>query len=98
MAEMVSPRDEESWVSSHYGEAAQRVVDFLGDDGIALEGKRVADVGCGDGLIDLGLVHRGGPAALVGFDIVPTNVDVLLDRARRHGLADALPPELSFRA
>jgi SAM-dependent methyltransferase len=85
------------WFFDHYDDAAQQIIDFLAADGISLEAKRVADIGCGDGIIDLGLVHRARPGALVGFDIVPTDEYGLLDRARAHGAADALPPALSFR-
>jgi SAM-dependent methyltransferase len=84
------------WFAEHHAGAAQEIIDFLGGDGITLEGRRVADVGSGDGVIDLGLVQRAAPAALVGFDIVPTNAATLLERARTYGVADELPPALSF--
>ncbi len=88
---------ERKWFFDHYEGAAAQIVDFLAGDGISLEGKRVADIGAGDGIIDLGLVHRAKPAELVGFDIVATNDLALVDRARFHGVADALPPTLNFR-
>lgn len=86
-----------TWFFDHYTGAADQIIDFLAGDGITLEGKRVADVGAGDGIIDLGLVHRGDPAALVGFDIVTTNDVSLLQRARAQGVAEELPPRLEFR-
>ena len=49
------------WFSEHYDQAADEILAFLGGDGISLEGKRVADVGCGDGIIDLGLGGQGAP-------------------------------------
>lgn len=84
------------WFADHHDGAAREIIDFLAGDGISLEGRRVADVGSGDGAIDLGLVQRGAPAELVGFDIVPTNTGILLQRARAHGVADELPAALSF--
>lgn len=88
---------ERTWFFDHYADAADQIIDFLAGDGIALEGLRVADVGAGDGIIDLGLVHRAKPAALVGFDIVATNDVDLLRRARAQGVAEELPPQLEFR-
>ena len=88
---------ERQWFFDHYAGAAEQIVDFLGGDGITLEGKRVADIGAGDGIIDLGLVHRGRPRSLVGFDIIPTNAPDLLRRARDQEVADELPRELEFR-
>jgi SAM-dependent methyltransferase len=83
------------WFWSHYGEAAATIIDFLAADGHMLAGRDVADVGCGDGIIDLGLVHRAEPARLVGYDVDPTVGD-LLERARAAGVADELPPNLTF--
>jgi SAM-dependent methyltransferase len=45
----------------------------------------------------LGLCQRAHPRRLVGFDIVPTNRDSLLDRARRERVGASLPAELEFR-
>jgi SAM-dependent methyltransferase len=92
------PEDpDRQWFFDHYTAAADQILEFLGADAIPMEGKRVADIGAGDGIIDLGLAHRGRPAELVGFDIVPTNADDLLRRARLHGVAEQLPDELTFR-
>jgi SAM-dependent methyltransferase len=91
-----SPENEQWWFDAHYEDAPSQIISFFADDGLTLEGKRVADVGCGDGLVDLGLVQKARPAALVGFDIVPTNVEILLERTRKHGVADALPAGLEF--
>jgi SAM-dependent methyltransferase len=88
-------RETSEWFWSHYGEAADAIVEFLGGDGISLEGKDIADVGCGDGIIDLGLVHKARPGRLVGFDIAPETED-LLERARAEGVATDLPTNLAF--
>jgi SAM-dependent methyltransferase len=90
-------RHTSAWFGEHYEEAAAQVVSFLAEDGMDLAGLRVADVGCGDGIIDLGVMHKAGPAQLVGFDIAPTSADDLLEFARAEGVADELPAGLEFR-
>jgi ubiquinone/menaquinone biosynthesis C-methylase UbiE len=90
-------RHTSAWFREHYEEAADQVVSFLAEDGINLAGLRVADVGCGDGIIDLGVMHKAAPARLVGFDVVPTSPDDLLEFARSEGVADELPAGLEFR-
>lgn len=84
------------WWDAHFNDAAGTVLDFFGGDGISLTDKRVADVGCGDGIIDLGVVLAAKPERLVGFDILTTDVDGLARRAAEHiGLAE-LPDNLFF--
>lgn len=85
------------WFREHHEQAAGEIIDFLGGDGISLEGKAVADVGCGDGIIDLGLVQRAKPARLVGFDMAPVDTRQLLAEAREAGVARELPEQLEFR-
>ena len=59
----------------------------------------MADIGSGDGIIDLALTLRGRPRELVGYDVNPTPVDHLLEQAGRHARrAPSCPPGLSFRA
>lgn len=89
--------DRPRWFHEHFHDAATTVVEFLGADGISMEGMEVADVGCGDGITDLGLVHAGRPAHLVGFDAVPTDRELLRSVANEHGVAGELPPNLEFR-
>lgn len=84
------------WFREHYEDAARQIVEFYGQDGISLSGKRVADVGCGDGIMDLGVAHRAQPVELVGFDVNPVDTANLLDQARRYGAASELPPNLHF--
>jgi ubiquinone/menaquinone biosynthesis C-methylase UbiE len=84
------------WWDAHFEQAAGTIVDFFSGDGISLTGKRIADIGCGDGIIDLGVVVRAQPAQLVGFDILTNDVELLAKRAAEHsGLAE-LPPQLYF--
>lgn len=92
------PRTPESqWFWDHYDFAASEIVNFCEPAGVTLEGRDIADVGCGDGIMALGLCQRVSPRRLVAFDIVPTNTERLLEMSRAEGAADALPAELEFR-
>lgn len=84
------------WFRDHYGQAADDTVAVLREGGIALEGLNVADVGCGEGITDLGIVHKSKPARLVGFDINDTSREHLAECARAAGLDGSLPAELEF--
>lgn len=97
VAEDVSgPPGANTWFRDHYDEAATKVVEFLALDGISLESKEVADIGAGDGIIDLGLVHKGRPSRLVAFDVNAVDPGDLLAAAMAEGVCDALPPALEF--
>jgi SAM-dependent methyltransferase len=87
--------DPQRWFDDHFDTAASQVLDFL-DDPEALTGRAVADVGSGDGLIDLGLTLKGRPRQFVGYDVRPTDVDALRRAAAAAGVADELPESLSF--
>lgn len=78
------------WLDSHFRDAPRAALDFLADAGIQVEGRRMADVGCGDGLIDLGIVDQGRPLELCGFDVQPVD----LERLRRWSAALGLPADL----
>lgn len=86
-----------AWFWEHYSESATEILEFLGGDDIRLGGKRVADIGCGDGIIDLGVAHKAQPEMLVGFDVNLTDTVHLLEQARTEGVADRLPACLDFR-
>jgi SAM-dependent methyltransferase len=90
-------RESSEWFGEHFDDAAGQIIDFLGGDGIELTGKDIADVGSGDGIIDLGVCARADPARLIGFDILETDADQLLEFARREKRADDLPHGLEFR-
>lgn len=83
-------------VLEHYEEAAGEVVAWLETAGLPLAGREVADIGCGDGIIDLGIFQRGGPTRLIGFDVNPVDTDHLLRRAQEEGVARTLPAGLEF--
>jgi SAM-dependent methyltransferase len=86
----------EVWWQAHYGDAASTVIDFFAGDGISLTGKRIADIGCGDGIIDLGVTLAVKPDRLVGFDLLTTDVELLARRAKEHTGLDQLPENLFF--
>ena len=85
-----------TWFHERYDDAANQVIEFFGGDFLSLTGRSVADIGCGDGIIDLGVAHKSLPARLVGFDTTPTDRSLLLNLARTEGVAEELPPCLHF--
>lgn len=85
------------WFHERYNLAAVQIIEFLSGDFISLAGKRVADIGCGDGIIDLGLAARTSPASLVGFDIRPVDPGLLSELAEENGVPSQLPRALQFR-
>jgi ubiquinone/menaquinone biosynthesis C-methylase UbiE len=85
-----------SWFDDHYYAAPQQIVDFLAGDRLDIAGKRVADLGTGDGIIALGLHALARPELLVGYDLTPVDERALLEMAREHGVAKELPPGLRF--
>lgn len=86
----------EEWFREHFDGAVKQILSFLDAPSEPLAGRVVADVGCGDGIIDLGLTLKGRPSALVGYDVRPTDVDALRRGASAAGVADELPDALSF--
>ena len=85
----------ERWFREHYDEAADKTLAFLAAGGVSLEGKDVADIGSGDGIIDLALAHRGRPRRLIGYDLRCTSREHLAQQAGRYGVA-APPDGLAF--
>jgi SAM-dependent methyltransferase len=68
----------------------------LSGAGVGVDRLRIADVGCGDGIMALGVARLLNPTSLVGFDINRTNTDELLRRARAQHAIDVLPDNLQF--
>ena len=60
-------RGHEDWFFRHFDHAALVVTDYLLKKHPLLKG-RILDVGCGDGLIDLGIFLRAQPEEMVGID------------------------------
>ena len=86
----------DQWFWDHYEQAASEIVSFLADEGFAVEDRDVVDIGCGDGIIDLGVMAQGRPRSLIGFDIKPTVIDELMMAASGEGIGNELPSGLSF--
>lgn len=84
------------WPEESFAGAAGQIVSFFGDDGIDLAGARLADIGCGDGVTDLGVFQQARPALLVGFDLTPVDTGALAARAAAQGVATSLPDGLRF--
>jgi len=96
--ELAWNRGHEDWFFRHFDHAALVVTDYLLKRHSLLKG-RILDVGCGDGIIDLGVFLRMQPKELVGidpfrgFDRLPEVI------AANHLPADVLDnPRLQFRA
>jgi SAM-dependent methyltransferase len=84
------------WFHKHFDHAARTVGSYMLGDSPLLRG-RVLDVGCGDGITDLGLALRYEPAALVGVDPFK-GYERLPEILREAGLpADVVPANLSFQ-
>jgi SAM-dependent methyltransferase len=92
---MGSPNDA-TWFEDHYYGVPREIVAFFAGDGIDLEGRSVADLGTGDGIIALGLHNLARPSEVVGFDIQPVDRESLASVAKLHGLGDGLPDTLRF--
>lgn len=88
--------NDEVWFNAHYEQAAEQVLEFFAGDGISLEGKSVADIGCGDGIIDLGVALKAQPDRLVGFDILTHDIEELQERAAKYAGIEKLPDNLYF--
>lgn len=56
-----------SWFYKHFDHGARTVISYMLADSPLLRG-RILDVGCGDGITDLGIVLRQEPEILIGID------------------------------
>ena len=86
-----------TWFEDHYFDVPRQIIEFLGGDGITLADHVVADIGCGDGLITLGIHDAARPARIVGFDVEPMDPHALAAVAREHGLEEPCPSTFEFR-
>jgi ubiquinone/menaquinone biosynthesis C-methylase UbiE len=92
-----SPRSPQSqWFWDHYEMAAGQVLETFAAEGLSLTDRTIADVGCGDGIIDLGILHKARPRRLVGFDLNPTDTEHLARLASGEGVSTADWDGLSF--
>lgn len=86
----------QQWFIDHYETAPREIVSFLAEDGLSLAGKSVADIGCGDGVMSLGLLRESQAARVVGYDINPVDRGHLQNVLRANQASDDLPPGLAF--
>ena len=86
-----------NWFYRHFDHAARTIIHFLFRRDPRLSG-RVLDVGCGDGITDLGIAIRVQPKQLVGVDPF-RGYERLPEVCREHGFPESLmkPDCLSFR-
>ncbi len=83
------------WFYKHFDHAARTTASYLLGDSPLLRG-RVLDVGCGDGITDLGIALRYAPVELVGIDPF-RGYERLPEIVRNAGLPpDVMPPNLRF--
>lgn len=87
--------EQPGWWQGHYVDAVDQLVGFLDGDGLSLDNRTVLDVGCGDGIISLGLAHRTGAAQVLGLDLQPVDHEFLERQAKENGV-EAGSSKLSF--
>ncbi|MEN1729517.1 MAG: class I SAM-dependent methyltransferase, partial [Pseudomonadota bacterium] len=90
-------RGDHNWFFRHFDHAARTIIHLFFQRDPRLKG-RVLDVGCGDGITDLGVALRMQPEQLIGVD--PFRGYERLDSiCREHHLPESLvhPPCLSFQ-
>ena len=84
------------WFFKHFDHAANVVINYMFDNSPLLRGK-ILDVGCGEGITDLGIFLRVHPELLVGIDI-EGNFRELPRIMRDNGLPFSdIPKDLVFR-
>ncbi|MEP7043347.1 MAG: class I SAM-dependent methyltransferase [Dokdonella sp.] len=88
-------RGAQDWFYKHFDHAARTTTSYLLGDSPLLGG-RILDVGCGDGITDLGIALRRRPQELVGIDPF-RGYERLMEIARlAHLPIEQLPNELRF--
>lgn len=90
-------RQDNNWFSRHFDHAARTIIHMFFERDARLKG-RVLDVGCGDGITDLGIALRLQPEQLIGVDPF-RGYERLPAICRDHHLPASLihPPCLSFQ-
>ncbi|NND45439.1 MAG: class I SAM-dependent methyltransferase [Xanthomonadales bacterium] len=88
-------RGHEDWFYRHFDHAARTIISYLLGDSPLLKG-RVLDVGCGDGITDLGIALRCQPEELVGIDPFEGYKRLPQIAAKNHLVLETLPDNLRF--
>ena len=83
------------WFLDHYESVPNEIERFFAGTNIDFRGKRVVDLGCGDGSISLGIMNKFKPADLLGLELLPVDVGYLAQRAKEF-LGIELPGGLRF--
>ena len=90
-----SPEARKRWFLDHCESVPREIEQFLAGTGIDFRGKRVVDLGCGDGSIALGVMNKFKPADLLGLELSPVDTEDLKTRAKEI-LGIDLPGGLRF--
>ena len=85
------------WFFRHFDHAATTIISYLLGDHPLLKG-RILDVGCGDGITDLGVALRTQCAELVGLEPFRQYERLPSIVAENHLPPDVVPPSLRFVA
>ena len=88
-----APPEPAEWFREHYESAAGEIVAFVESAGVLLEGTAMADVGSGDGIIDLGVLHKSQAAKVTGYDVNSTDREELRKLAAEHVPEEEFPDE-----
>ena len=88
-------RGHEDWFFRHFDHAARTIISYMLGDSPLLAG-RILDVGCGDGITDLGVCLRFRPQEMVGIDPFEVYRRLPEIMAASHIPAEALPSNLRF--
>jgi ubiquinone/menaquinone biosynthesis C-methylase UbiE len=84
------------WFWQKYNDATKEIVAFCEACDVRLADRDVADFGCGEGSMALGLHRRAAPSRLVGFDVNAVDVQLLSANAKAVGASHELPLTLEF--
>lgn len=84
------------WFFRHFAHAAEVITGYMLGDSPLLKG-RILDLGCGDGITDLGVALRWRPEMLVGIDPFK-GFERLPEIMAANGLGEQLPGNLHFEA